>query len=61
MEKKTLPGEELVGKHAYLPDGQLVIVEIVYADGQASVRRVGGERKGTEAVCSIAVLRPESA
>lgn len=42
--------DELKGKTARLPDGQLVVIEDV--EGQlATVRRIEGEFKGRVAVC----------
>jgi len=54
MEKLT--NEEMeayCSKYATLPDGQEVIVEEVRSDGSAYVRRVGGERAGTAAICKV--------
>lgn len=60
MENKNdLPGSDLVGKYCHLPDDQLVVVEAVYPNGSASVRRIDGERAGTDAICRISELRPE--
>jgi len=50
--------DQLRDKHAYLPDGQLVVIEEVYSDGYASVRRIDGEWKGRIAVCAMAKLKP---
>jgi len=52
----------LVGRIAQLPDGQRVIIEEVYEDGDALLRRIEGARSGTNAVCRIAKLKiePES-
>lgn len=47
----------LPGRTAYLPDDELVIVEEVYADGYATVRRVNGDFAGTIAVCKGDSLR----
>jgi hypothetical protein len=48
--------DHLAGQFAYLPDGQKVRIEIV--DGTwATVRRVGGARHRSVAVCKIAMLR----
>jgi hypothetical protein len=49
---------KLIGAFARLPDGQLVRIETIYADGFASVRRVKGKWKGQKAVCLIARLEP---
>jgi hypothetical protein len=55
-----LPGSNLIGRYCrHLPDGELVVVEEVHPDGTASVRRVGGERAGTVAICNINDLQPE--
>lgn len=59
MESK----DDQTGKLAQLPDGQLVLIEIVYTDGYASVRRIDGERKGSRAICAVdklMIARPES-
>jgi hypothetical protein len=59
-DKSDLPAGNLVGRYCQLPDGQLVIVEIVHPDGRASVRRVSGERRGTRAETTPEKLRPGS-
>jgi hypothetical protein len=41
---------DLLGEYAYLPDDQLVGVEVMYSDGFACARRMDGERKGTNRV-----------
>jgi hypothetical protein len=59
MESK----DDQTGKLAQLPDGQLVLIEIVYTDGYASVRRIDGERKGSLAICAVdklTIAAPES-
>lgn len=48
--------DDLTGQVARLPDGQQVRIETVYSDGYASVRRIEGEWKGRNAVCSISKL-----
>jgi len=50
--------EELCEQRAYLPDGQLVVIEEVHADGYATVRRIEGEWKGRIAVCAMNKLKP---
>jgi len=52
--------EDLTGKLARLPDGQLVRVETVHPDGYATVIRVEGEYEGMMAVCAIKSLNPET-
>jgi hypothetical protein len=47
--------DELKGKEARLPDGQRVVIEEV-EDGQATVRRLDGDRAGTVAVCDVEKL-----
>ncbi len=48
---------KLEGRFAYLPDGQKVRIESV--DGKwATVRRIGGERGRSIAVCQTEKLRP---
>jgi hypothetical protein len=49
--------ETKAGKLARLPDGQLVRIGAVHDDGQATVRRVEGERRGTIAVCDASKLQ----
>ena len=56
--KDDLTGSDLIGKDAYLPDGQRVLVEEVFQDGRASVRQLEGECRGMVAVCAIASLQP---
>ena len=51
--------DDLTGKLARLPDGQLVTVEEVHSDGYATVRRIEGERKETIAICKISKLLPD--
>jgi len=46
MESK----DDLTGKLARLPDGQLVRIEEMHSDGYATVRRTDGEWKGMVAV-----------
>ena len=53
MESK----DDLIGKLARLPDGQLVRIEIVHSDGYATVRRTEGEWQGMVAVCAVASLQ----
>jgi hypothetical protein len=48
--------DDLVGKLAYLPDGQKVRIELTI-DGRATVRRVGGVRDRSLAVCAIDRLK----
>ncbi len=50
--------DDLTGKLARLPDGQLVRVEEVHSDGYVTARRVEGERKGTVVVCAVRSLQP---
>ena len=50
--------DDLKGKLARLPDGQLVTVETVHSDGYASVRRIEGEWSGMIAVCAADKLEP---
>jgi len=50
--------DQLCDTRAYLPDGQLVVIEEVHSDGYAAVRRIDGEREGTHAVCALASLQP---
>ena len=50
--------DDLAGKLAHLPDGQLVKIEIVHADGYATVRRIDGEWAGEIAVCRVESLKP---
>jgi hypothetical protein len=52
--------DELKGKEARLPDGQRVVIEEV-EDGQATVRRLDGDRRGTLAVCEVEKLISETA
>lgn len=47
---------DLTGTLAQLPDGQLVIIEEIHADGYATVRRIDGDRAGTLAVCKVSKL-----
>jgi hypothetical protein len=54
MESK----DDLTGKLARLPDGQLVTVETVHSDGYASVRRIEGQWGGMIAVCAADKLEP---
>ena len=56
MESK----DDLTGKLARLPDGQLVTIETVHSDGYASVRRIEGEWAGRIAVCAAEKLEPVS-
>ena len=58
-DKNDLPSSNLVGSYCHLPDGQLVVVEMVHPDGRASVRRVSGERRGTTAEIIPEKLTPE--
>jgi hypothetical protein len=51
---------ELVGQLVRLPDGQLVKIEIVNADGFASVRRIDGVWTGQNAVCRLSSLKLEA-
>ena len=55
MENK----DDLLGKLARLPDGQLVKIEEVHSDGYATVRRIEGERRGKIALCAISKLEPQ--
>jgi len=50
--------DQLRDKHAYLPDGQLVVIEEVHSDGFATARRIDGEWNGRIAVCAVNKLRP---
>jgi hypothetical protein len=47
---------DLTGKLARLPDGQLVRIEVVHSDGQATVLRIEGEWREQVAVCAISKL-----
>lgn len=47
-----------VGRICRLPDGQLVIVNEVGADGLVSARRLGGESANTVGFCRLSELRP---
>jgi hypothetical protein len=49
---------DVAGKLARLPDGQLVRIEVEHSDGQTTVRRVRGKRRGQIAVCWSARLLP---
>ena len=51
--------DDLTSKFARLPDGQRVLIETVYSDGCASVRRIEGERKDTIAICKVSKLLPD--
>jgi len=48
---------DLKGRVWRLPDGQKVIVDSL-EDASAMVRRIGGKRAGTLAVCLISKLEP---
>ena len=54
MENK----DDLTGQFVRLPNGQPVRIERVYADGYATVRRLGGSLQGTKAVCAVSKLEP---
>ena len=54
MESK----DDLIGKLARLPDGQLVRIEIVHDDGYVTARRTEGKWHGMVAVCSVSKLQP---
>ena len=53
---------DLVGRTAKLPGGPRVVIEGVFSDGKAWLRRIDGEFKGRTACCAIASLElePES-
>ena len=56
MESK----DDLTGKLARLPDGQLVKFEVVHSNGYASLRRIGGPYADSIAVCLISKLESKS-
>jgi hypothetical protein len=51
--------DALIGQLRRLPDNQLVMIIEARADGFATVRRIGGERANTVAVCKVSDLRPK--
>lgn len=47
---------ETEGRFGRLPNGERVMIETVYDDARAVVRRIEGERAGTRASCAMANL-----
>ena len=52
--------EDLEGNVARLPDGQRVVIEIVYGNGNVQVRYVGGTLDGFTTILDIDQVLDES-